>query len=594
VIYGGEREECKKRKGDLDDGAILPTRSQVEAAGLLGVSLDNRGWKMKRQGATRTDQPVKSPLAVPRNQVLDHAHSFGPNVCVQRQANDMEVEPHAPSLVNGVLSSPGRPLDTETRSFMEPHFGYDFSGVRIHTDQAAADSAGALGANAYTARNHIAFAPGQYAPETETGNRLIAHELTHVVQQGPTSAGAQRGHELEITEPSDVSERVADQISDGKLDARNAAPVGPSGANAGGVQLIQRDKAKNKKESPAPAPAVSAERQIPANEAWLFAENRLITELETRYEELVRLGAYKTKSQIADCFAPYDNDLNADSKFNTFIGIAGGTAGNVPNDPSSIQPLQPGSPASTPHGPIPQTFSVSGGIAGGLAAAISPLVGLILDTSKVSEVKDNLNTKVEQFLVQDLTTSSPTYTAFETQARSEMQQYFLSSWSSNDRRHDAAGLSDLVNETAIHARASYGASSTLGLQVLAAVSDYVGKQLTSVLPVLDELEKKHRKKRLGAFALGAGVVGGLLGGALGFGLGGGVGLAIGAGVGLIGGGLIGLAAGGIMNAVTPTAADTRKKSELEKAQEEQKRQDSLKKNDILDPRYRPSPRSEFA
>jgi outer membrane protein OmpA-like peptidoglycan-associated protein len=89
----------------------------------------------------------------------------------------------APPIVHEVLRSSGRPLDVATRNFMEPRFGRNFGGVRVHTDAMASDSAGAVNALAYTAGRNIVFAERQYAPNTLTGRRLLAHELSHVVQQ---------------------------------------------------------------------------------------------------------------------------------------------------------------------------------------------------------------------------------------------------------------------------------------------------------------------------------------------------------------------------------------------------------------------------
>jgi len=89
----------------------------------------------------------------------------------------------APAIVDDVLAAPARPLDAATRAYFEPRLGVDLSGVRVHDDAAAADSARAVGAHAYTVGDHIAFADGLYAPATETGRRMLAHELTHVVQQ---------------------------------------------------------------------------------------------------------------------------------------------------------------------------------------------------------------------------------------------------------------------------------------------------------------------------------------------------------------------------------------------------------------------------
>ncbi|WP_157682277.1 eCIS core domain-containing protein [Mucilaginibacter mallensis] len=82
------------------------------------------------------------------------------------------------------LSTTGQTLSAGSRQFFEPRFGHDFSRVRIHTDSGAAKSAQSINALAYTSGNNIVFNSGQYSPETSSGQRLMAHELTHVVQQG--------------------------------------------------------------------------------------------------------------------------------------------------------------------------------------------------------------------------------------------------------------------------------------------------------------------------------------------------------------------------------------------------------------------------
>ncbi|HEV8579388.1 MAG TPA: DUF4157 domain-containing protein [Thermoanaerobaculia bacterium] len=92
-------------------------------------------------------------------------------------------EPVAPEVVHEVLRSPGQPLDTATRGFMESRFGRDFSQVRVHTDAKAAESARAVRARAFTVGRDVAFGEGQYAPQTPAGGRLLAHELTHVLHQ---------------------------------------------------------------------------------------------------------------------------------------------------------------------------------------------------------------------------------------------------------------------------------------------------------------------------------------------------------------------------------------------------------------------------
>ncbi len=94
-----------------------------------------------------------------------------------------EVTPALGARINAIRSGGGQPLDTTTRAFMEPRFGYDFSRVRVHTGTRAAESARALNAQAFTVARNVVFGTGHYAPKTQQGKRLMAHELTHVVQQ---------------------------------------------------------------------------------------------------------------------------------------------------------------------------------------------------------------------------------------------------------------------------------------------------------------------------------------------------------------------------------------------------------------------------
>lgn len=109
----------------------------------------------------------------------------------------------APEAVGEVLASPGRPLDPRLRSDLEPRFGQDFSGVRLHTDGRAADSARAIDALAYTAGEHIVFGAGRFAPGTREGKRLLTHELAHVAQQG-RAAGPIRRQPAPAAAPADI------------------------------------------------------------------------------------------------------------------------------------------------------------------------------------------------------------------------------------------------------------------------------------------------------------------------------------------------------------------------------------------------------
>jgi hypothetical protein len=87
----------------------------------------------------------------------------------------------------------GTPLPSEVRGYFEPRFGHDFSRVRVHADEASAASAQAVRARAYTVGPDIVFGANEYSPGTADGRRLLAHELTHTVQQGaapPVAASA--------------------------------------------------------------------------------------------------------------------------------------------------------------------------------------------------------------------------------------------------------------------------------------------------------------------------------------------------------------------------------------------------------------------
>jgi Domain of unknown function (DUF4157) len=173
--------------------------------------------------------------------------------------------------IGDVLRAPGQPLDPATRGLMEPRFGHDFSRVRVHADAAAAQSARAAGALAYTVGNQIVFGKDQYAPDTDPGRKLLAHELAHTVQQhdGIEAAGAQNGA---VGRPDDIPERQADSAA-AQIARGLGAPVGGLAARL----------------SPAPA-GVSLQRQPdpaaakrPDPEAARWAEiSRIIHEAAVR------------------------------------------------------------------------------------------------------------------------------------------------------------------------------------------------------------------------------------------------------------------------------------------------------------------------
>ncbi len=144
--------------------------------------------------------------------VIELQRTAGNQSVVQLLAEDQA----SPSPVHDVVGSGGgSSLDPGTRSTMEGAFGRSFGDVRVHTDETASRSAEAVGANAYTVGSDVVFRSGHYDPGTPSGQRTIAHELSHVVQQsqGPVD-GTDAPGGIKLSDPSDRFEQAADQQAD--------------------------------------------------------------------------------------------------------------------------------------------------------------------------------------------------------------------------------------------------------------------------------------------------------------------------------------------------------------------------------------------
>lgn len=206
TIASGECTECQKKKQSLQHNisnflnqSIDPETSETLAkssfqADFSRVVLQNSSSSVLRpklrMGQTDdqyeveadriaeqvTQLPVSSVASKPKTRAAVQLKS-DPSM-----ASSDSLAP-VPPIVHEVLRSPGQPLDMATRAFFEPRFGQDFSAVRVHTDSLAAKSAEAISAKAFAYRHHIAFAAGSYDPSSDQGKRLLAHELTHVLQQ---------------------------------------------------------------------------------------------------------------------------------------------------------------------------------------------------------------------------------------------------------------------------------------------------------------------------------------------------------------------------------------------------------------------------
>jgi hypothetical protein len=173
----------------------------------------------------RTD--VLTPSAVM------HLQKTAGNASVSAALEEQETSP----VKDVVGSGGGSPLDRDTRGFMESRLGADFSDVRVHTDGQASDSARSVQAYAYTVGNDVVFQSDKYAPESESGQRMLAHELTHVVQQrsGPVDGTPAPGG-IQISHPSDSFEQAAESSADRVM----SSPTPSTGSAVGAPAAVQR------------------------------------------------------------------------------------------------------------------------------------------------------------------------------------------------------------------------------------------------------------------------------------------------------------------------------------------------------------------
>jgi hypothetical protein len=148
---------------------------------------------------------------------------------IQRRASAISAPAQVPRIVSDVLRSSGHPLDSATRSFFEPRFRHDFSGVRVHTDAKAAESAKAVQAKAFAVGRDVVFAAGEFAPETHEGMRLLGHELMHVVQQGEGAPQLRRNVKYDAAGNATAFEfRVGVELQQSFVElARKLALAGP-------------------------------------------------------------------------------------------------------------------------------------------------------------------------------------------------------------------------------------------------------------------------------------------------------------------------------------------------------------------------------
>ncbi|WP_147915541.1 DUF4157 domain-containing protein [Ruania zhangjianzhongii] len=189
-------------------------------------------------------------------------------------------QPQRSPVLDLLGSSTGSPLAEPVRTEMEARMGQDFSDVRVHTGGAASESAKSVQAHAYTVGEDIVFGSSGYSPDSEHGRTVLAHELTHVVQQrsGPV-AGTEVGGGIKVSDPSDRFEQEAERNAHTVMSqpaphgttgtaastANPANPANPATATAPSPAQRTPDPAAQRTPDPAAQRTPSAELQ-PAEE----------------------------------------------------------------------------------------------------------------------------------------------------------------------------------------------------------------------------------------------------------------------------------------------------------------------------------------
>jgi len=191
---------------------------------------------------------------------------------VQRKQTGPGTADFAPPIVHEVLNSPGQPLDKAARDFFEPRFGHDFSKVRVHNDSRAQRSAQAVNALAYTVGEHLVFNSPKFVSSAASGQDLMAHELTHTIQQSsqPSYTGLQR----QVDEDANDRDEEQGEAHDGDTPVIVSATTDAeeqdvdSGRDLGALGVLAQNSPvqmqaggkpdQTKKKQPAPPPKITS------------------------------------------------------------------------------------------------------------------------------------------------------------------------------------------------------------------------------------------------------------------------------------------------------------------------------------------------
>jgi hypothetical protein len=200
--------------------------------------------------------------AAGRSDVLDGSGILGLQRAVGNSGVGAMLEEDRSPVHDVVNSGGGSPLASDVRDEMQARLGHDFGDVKVHNDSQAHESARSVNAHAYTVGSNVVFQRDKYDPSSTEGKTMLAHELTHVVQQrsGPVD-GTSAGGGIKVSDPSDRFEREASANADRVM----SAALTPSVAAGSGSAAVQRDEAPEEEEETAQGSFVQRE-EVPEEE----------------------------------------------------------------------------------------------------------------------------------------------------------------------------------------------------------------------------------------------------------------------------------------------------------------------------------------
>jgi hypothetical protein len=199
-----KENKLQRKQGEEEEEELLPGAAPSLLQTKLTIGKPDDAYEQEADTVAEKVMRMQQPIVQRRSLSISSiqrkcTHCEEDDKKIQRKGGDAQNSLAENTLGNYVnsLSSGGNPLPQDVRNFYEPRFGYDFSNVKVHTDAVAAKSAQSIDALAYTTGNNIVFSNGQYSPTTDSGKRLLGHELTHVIQQ--TGSSSIRPKRMDLT-----------------------------------------------------------------------------------------------------------------------------------------------------------------------------------------------------------------------------------------------------------------------------------------------------------------------------------------------------------------------------------------------------------